>query len=192
MTKVLVVVASRHGATRGIADRIGGILRAGGIDASVVSPEGATNVAAADAFVIGSAVYMGSWLKEGIEFLERNASTLADRPVWLFSSGPLPGSTAARDASDPLTDALGPAEGPGSGGRKKVEELSAAIHPRGHRVFQGAFDPNDPPRAIAERLVRLMPASNDLLPPGDFREWDAIETWAHEIAAELHARATVA
>jgi menaquinone-dependent protoporphyrinogen oxidase len=192
MTKMLVVVASRHGATRGIADRIGGILRAEGIDASVVSPEGATNVAAADAFVIGSAVYMGSWLKEGIEFLERNASTLAGRPVWLFSSGPLPGSTASRDASDPLTDALGPAEGPGSGGRKRVEELSAAIHPRGHRVFQGAFDPNDPPRAISERLVRLMPASNGLLPPGDFREWDAIEAWAHEIAAEVHARIPVA
>lgn len=192
MTKMLVVVASRHGATRGIADRIGGILRAEGIDAAVVSPEGATNVAAADAFVIGSAVYMGSWLKEGIEFLERNASTLAGRPVWLFSSGPLPGSTASRDASDPLTDALGPAEGPGSGGRKKVEELSSAIHPRAHRVFQGAFDPNDPPRAISERLVRLMPASNGLLPPGDFREWDAIEAWAHEIAAEVHAGVPVA
>jgi menaquinone-dependent protoporphyrinogen oxidase len=59
-------------------------------------------------------------------------------------------------------------------------------------VFQGAFDPNDPPRAISERLVRLMPASNDLLPPGDFREWDAIEAWAHEIAAEVHARVPVA
>jgi len=38
---------------------------------------------------------------------------------------------------------------------------------------------------MSERLVRLMPAARNVLPAGDFRDWDAIETWAREIAAEL-------
>jgi menaquinone-dependent protoporphyrinogen oxidase len=185
MTKVLVVYASRHGGTRGIAERIGAVLRAQGLDASVAAPDEVRNVNSADAIVIGSGVYIGNWLKQATDFINRNEATLATRPVWLFSSGPLPGSTKSAGVEDPLADALGPADGPGSGGRKKVAELSAAIHPRDHRVFRGAYDPTDPPRSIPERVVRLMPASKDILPPGDFRDWEAIEAWAREIAAEL-------
>ena len=187
MANVLVVYASRHGGTRGIAERIGDVLRAEGLEVSVVTPDEAPDVGTTDAVVIGSGVYVGSWLKEATEFIKRHEVSLAARPVWLFSSGPLPGSTRSTAADDPLTDALGPAEGPGSGGRKKIAELSAAIHPRDHRVFRGAYDPKDPPRSMQERLVRLMPAVKNVLPAGDFREWDAIEAWSREIAADLAA-----
>jgi menaquinone-dependent protoporphyrinogen oxidase len=185
MTRVQVVYGSRHGGTQGIAERIAEVLRAEGLQAELARAEDAGAVDTADAVVVGSGVYMGSWLKEAVQFLERNQSTLASRPLWLFSSGPLPGSTAQKPADDPLADALGPEDGPGSGGRKKLAELSAATHPRDHRVFLGAFDPTDPPKAMSERIVRMMPASKGLLPAGDFRDWDAIETWAREIAAAL-------
>lgn len=185
MAKVLVVYASRHGGTRGIAERIGDVLRAEGLEADVVAADHA-EVGNTDAVIVGSGVYMGSWLKEGIEFIKRNEAGLAARPLWLFSSGPLPGSSKDKGpVDDPITNALGPEDGPGSGGRKKIAELSAATHPRDHRVFFGAFDPNDPPRAMSERFVRMMPAAKGILPPGDFRDWDAIEAWAREIAATL-------
>jgi menaquinone-dependent protoporphyrinogen oxidase len=188
MPKLLVVYASRHGGTRGIAERIGEVLRAEGVDATVEPINAAgREVGSADAYMIGSGVYTGSWLKEGTEFLARYRETLARRPTWLFSSGPLRGSTAGKPGSDPLTDALGPEDGPGSGGRKKVAELGRAIGIREHRIFYGAFDPKDPPKAFAERMVRLMPISTSLLPPGDFREWDAIEAWARQVAQELTA-----
>jgi menaquinone-dependent protoporphyrinogen oxidase len=138
--------------------------------------------------VVGSGVYMGSWLKEPLEFIARNETTLATRPLWLFSSGPLAGSTA-KSTGDPVTDALGPEDGPGSGGRKKIETLSDATHPKDHRVFLGAYDPKDPPRTFAERVVRVMPMSKGVLPVGDFREWDVIEAWAREIAGTLAAPA---
>jgi menaquinone-dependent protoporphyrinogen oxidase len=185
MARVLVVYGSRHGGTRGIAERIGEVLETQGLAAEVTAADKAGNVGAADAFVVGSGVYMGSWLKEAIDFIARNEATLASRPLWLFSSGPLPGSSADTHADDPRTSALGPVDGPGSGGRKKIAELSASTHPRDHRVFAGAFDPDDPPRAMSERLVRMMPASKGLLPAGDFRDWDAIEAWAREIASAL-------
>jgi menaquinone-dependent protoporphyrinogen oxidase len=191
MTRVQVVYASRHGGTAGIANRIAEVLRTEGADVVVADAADQPDPKGFDAYVIGSGVYTGSWLKRGSEFLERNQATLATRPVWLFSSGPLPGSSKTTDAQDPLTRALGPEEGPGSGGRKKIAALSAAIHPRDHRVFLGAFDPKDPPKSMLERLVRLMPASKQILPAGDFREWDAIEAWARGIAAELAAEVPV-
>jgi len=188
MKKVLVVYASRHGATRGIAQRIGDVLQTEGFDVDIAPAEHAAGVGAADAVVVGSAVYMGSWLKDAVEFVKRNEVLLGDLPLWLFSSGPLPGSSLDKgQEADPLTNALGPQEGPGSGGRKKVEEISAATHPRDHRVFLGAFDPDDPPKATSERLVRMLPAVKNALPAGDFRDWDAIDAWAHEIAASLES-----
>jgi menaquinone-dependent protoporphyrinogen oxidase len=186
MTKVLVVYASRHGATQGIAERIGDVLRTEGHEADVASADEVAGVGKADAVVVGSAVYMGSWLKEAIEFIKRNEVRLAEVPLWLFSSGPLPGSSMeAAPTGDPLAGALGPEEGPGSGGRKKIIEITAATHPRDHRVFLGAFDPSDPPKATSERLVRMLPAVKKALPAGDYRDWDAIDAWAQEIAATL-------
>jgi menaquinone-dependent protoporphyrinogen oxidase len=189
MTNVLVVYGSRHGGTRGIAERIGQVLRTEGAQAVVAAADHVVpdDVRSADAFVVGSGVYMGSWLKEPLEFLGSHAEVLATRPTWLFSSGPLPGSSKEQSDADPLTNALGPADGPGSGGRKKVDAVSATIHPRDHRVFQGAFDPKDGPKAMSERFVRLMPAARKIFPPGDFREWPAIEAWGREIAAELRS-----
>lgn len=185
MTKVLVVYGSRHGGTRGIAERIGAVLRTEGLDAVVAAADQAADVGTADAVVVGSGVYMGSWLSEPLEFMRRNQDALAGRPTWLFSSGPILGSSKSKAGADPITDALGPEDGPGSGGRKKVEALSAAIHPRDHRVFPGAFDPDDSPKTFLERIVRLMPAARNMLPTGDFRPWDAIEAWGREIARTL-------
>jgi menaquinone-dependent protoporphyrinogen oxidase len=185
MTNVLVVYGSRHGGTEGIAERIGEVLRSEGLEATVSSARDVRDVTGADAFVIGSGVYMGSWLDEPLDFMRRNVETLAIRPTWLFSSGPLPGSSKETVDTDPVTQALGPTEGPGSGGRKKVEALASAIGPRGHEVFLGAFDPDAPPKTMAERVVRMLPISKGILPHGDFRDWDHVEAWAREIAAAL-------
>jgi menaquinone-dependent protoporphyrinogen oxidase len=188
MPRIQVVVASRHGATAGIANRIAEVLRSEGAEVAVADAASNPDPGDFDAYVIGSAVYLGSWLKEGIDFLDRHQSTLARMPVWIFSSGPVPGPSGVLETDDLVELSLGPEVGPGSGGRKKIAALSAAIQPRDHRVFLGAFDPNDPPKSMQERLVRVLPAAKQALPTGDFREWNAIESWARQIAEELMAR----
>jgi len=193
MRRVLIVHASRHGATAGIAERIGAVIRSAEIDAVVVPASDQPIATAFDAFVVGSGVYMGSWLKDGVEFLERNVETLRTRPTWLFSSGPIPNSTKERPTDeDRYGGALGPADGPGSGGRKKIEGLAELIGVREHRILQGAYDPNDPPKAMSERLARMLPAVKSILPEGDFRQWDVIDAWAKEIAEEIAGKVAVA
>lgn len=176
--KVLIVCASRHGATRGLADRMADVLRAEGFECTVADPQEAPDPARFDAVIAGSAVYLGRWLKPAVAWVRRHQATLAARPTWLFSSGPLGTSLVDRDGGDVLAD-------PGD-----AATLATALRSRGSRVFFGAFDPSAPPAAMAERLVRLMPAARSLLPAGDFRDWGAVEAWARQIAAELAALRT--
>jgi menaquinone-dependent protoporphyrinogen oxidase len=188
MARVLIVHASRHGGSAGIAERIGQVVGEAGVATVVTSAAEMPDPRGFDGCVVGAGVYMGSWVKDGTAYLDRYSDALAGMPVWLFSSGPLPGSSKqAMGPVDPIENALGPAEGPGSGGRKKFEALAARIHPRDHRVFQGAYNPNDGPKSLAERVVRMMPASKGILPSGDFREWPLIEDWARDIASQLGA-----
>src|SRR4051794_34970520 len=86
---VLVTAASRHGATQEIAEAIANGLTERGVDASAMPVENVANPGDYDAYVIGSAVYMGRWLKPAREFVQANTDTLREAPVWLFSSGPL-------------------------------------------------------------------------------------------------------
>ena len=187
MARALIVHASRHGGSKGIAERIDEAMRDAGVETVVAPARDLPDPHAFDGCVVGAGVYMGSWVEDGIRYLDRYAPTLARMPVWLFSSGPLPGSskTPAEADLDPIEVALGPSQGPGSGGRRKLEAVADRIRPKDHRVFHGMFDPDSPPANLAERFVRLMPMAKSVLPVGDFRDWDLIDAWAAEIAGTL-------
>jgi len=175
--KVLVGYATRHGATAGIAERIGERLRAAGLEADV-APVGTVRYPAPyDAFVIGAAAYTSQWLPEATAFVERHRDLLASRSVWLFSSGPLGIEPVNEQGQDQLVATV----------PKEFPRLRSFVHPRGEQVFFGALDLTAPPVGLAARFVRLMPAARDGLPQGDFRDWAAIEAWADGIARELLA-----
>lgn len=173
--KVLVAYASRHGATTGIADRIAETLTAAGVPAESREVSTITSIADYDAVVVGSAAYMFHWLKEATKFVKRHAADMADQPVWLFSSGPLGTDLVDEDGRD-VFESTRPRE---------FDELLDIVAPEGERVFFGAYDPEAKPVGMAERFMKLMPASKDSIPAGDFRDWDVIDAWANEIALEL-------
>ena len=179
--RTLVVYASKHGATQGIAERIAGKLGEAGLQAQARRAADAGNLAGWDAFVIGSAVYAAHWQKDASHFVQRNRAILASKPVWLFSSGPLGTKTVGAQRRD-VAAAAEP---------KEIAGFRALIAPRGHHVFFGALDPGS--LGTAGRLIRKMPAGAALLPEGDFRDWAEIEGWAAQIARELRrAAATLA
>jgi menaquinone-dependent protoporphyrinogen oxidase len=176
---VLVTYATRHGATAGIASRIADSLTAAGHDARAVPVEDVTDLAGYQAVVLGSAAYMFHWLKPAVRFARRHAD-LAARPVWLFSSGPL-GTDQVDAQGQDVRISTRP---------KEWDELVPLICPRGEAVFFGAYDPTAPAIGLGETLMRHMPAAAKTLPAGDFRDWDAIENWATEIATALSAGMT--
>ena len=66
---------------------------------------------------------------------------------------------------------------------KQFAAYEDLVHPRGKQVFRGAYH-HDEIRGV-DRVVAWMPAIRDVLPEGDFREWDVIEAWAGSVADDL-------
>ena len=167
---VLVTAASRHGATREIADALARWLpetAAGhdlGLSAVSQPAESAPAPTSFDAVLVGSAVYAGRWLEPAREYVAAHAAALRDRRVWLFSSGPI--------GEPPF-----PPDEP-----HDVHSLGELIGVRGHRVFPGRLDASV--LGFGERaMVTAMRA-----PLGDFRDWAGVREWAEEIAEAIRAR----
>jgi menaquinone-dependent protoporphyrinogen oxidase len=170
MTRALVVYASRHGATAGIAERIGEVIRSAGIEVVVADAVEDPAPDGFDAYVIGSAAYIGKWEKDATDYVKRHQAIIASKPCWLFSSGPVGTERVDKKGNSLLSDP------------RTVVELKPILQPRGTGVFFGAWDPSSPSASLAERIVRQIPAIKELLPTGDFRDWPAIEAWARQIA----------
>jgi menaquinone-dependent protoporphyrinogen oxidase len=159
--RVAVIYASKHKSTAEIATAIAGELSSDHHEVELHDASELRELPDAGAYVLGSGVYGGRWLKPMRELVESSAASLASEPVWLFSVGPIGDeeqqSTAEFDASA-LTEATGA---------------------RDHRVFAGRLDPAE--LSLGERLmVRAVKA-----PTGDYRDWEAIRSWAHQVGTAL-------
>ncbi|MGW6129958.1 flavodoxin domain-containing protein [Cellulomonas sp. NPDC055163] len=159
--RILVTVASRHGATREIGTVVADVLRSAGHDVDELEPEDVGTVEPYAAVVLGSAVYAGR-LGTALRYLvERQGGQLRARPVWLFWSGPV---------GDPLSPPTVPDD---------VDVLAAQVGARAPQVFGGRLDRRT--LGLAERaLVAMIDAEQ-----GDFRDFDAVRGWAAGLADEL-------
>lgn len=159
--RVLVAVASRHGATAEIAESIGATLRERGVDATVVRPEQVESVEGYEAVILGSAVYAGRWLDPAKALADRIAAGRGTPTVWLFSSGPI--GDPPKPEEDPVD----------------VADIYEKTSAREHRVFAGKIDKSL--LSFGEKAIMIAVRA----PEGDFREWDEISAWAEGIAATL-------
>jgi len=176
--RVLVVYASRYGATQGIAERIGAILRQQGLEATVEAVQDAGDPVGFDGVVIGSAVFYGHWMEKAARFVRRNQTVLANRPVWLFSSGPV-GTDLKDSQGRDLCVVATPEE---------IAEFTAAVYPRNHRVFFGALHRGKLGHTYRLLLKLFGKRGDALFPEGDFRDWLEVEAWAREIAGTLKSQ----
>ena len=159
--KILVTTASKHGSTAEIGDAIAAHLTSCGHDVEVRAPATVHDLDDVDAVVLGSAVYIGHWLKPARELVDRLGPQLADRPVWLFSSGPV--GNPPKPLDDPID----------------VVRLVQLIGAREHRIFPGFVDKKR--LGFGERAIMAAVRA----PEGDFRKWSDIDAWASHIAEEL-------
>jgi len=164
--RILVTYASKHGATKEIAEEIADVFIENYIPVDVLPINEVDNLVDYSAVIIGSAVYIGQWRKEAVQFLKRNSVALAARPTWLFSTGP----TGEGDPVELLDGWRYP---------KAIKPMIERIEPRDITVFHGVLDVDD-----LNFLERYM-VKNINAAIGDYRDWDAIDAWAESIITEL-------
>ena len=165
-TRVLVVYATKYGATAGIAEKIGEVILQAGLQTDVLPTDSVNDLAPYKAIVLGSAVYVGQWRKEAVAFLENNEKTMAKLPVWFFSSGP----TGEGDPVQLMQGWRFP---------EALQPIADRVQPRDTAFFHGALDMTK--LSLAEKLL----IKGIKAPVGDFRDWDAIASWATAIANAL-------
>jgi menaquinone-dependent protoporphyrinogen oxidase len=169
-TKVLVAYATKYGATAEIAEKIGQVLDQAGLSTDVKPVKLVRDLSPYQAVVLGSAVYIAQWRKEAVKFMQANEKRLAEMPVWLFSSGPA-------GKGDPVELLQGwrlP---------KAVQPIVDRIEPRGITVFHGYVNV-DKMNFLERTMIKNVGS-----PTGDFRDWEAITSWANAIASELKSAA---
>ena len=157
--RVLVTYASKHGSTQEVAERIASTLNEQGVRAELRPMNQVGVLDGYDGVVIGSAIYIGRWMREATQFVERFRPALAGRRVWLFSSGPL-GDTPGVDPP-------------------QIAELKTLLKVVEHRLFAGAL------RKERLSLLERALAKGVKAPYGDFRDWSQIDSWSASIAHDL-------
>jgi menaquinone-dependent protoporphyrinogen oxidase len=174
MTEILVVYASKHNSTAEIAKAISEVLRqSGDFQVDIRSVEVVEDITPYDVVLLGSAVYAGNWQAAAAAFLQKHETELAQRAVWLFSSGPTgEGDPKTLMKGWELPEALRP--------------IARRIKPRDVAVFSGKLDPASL-NFFTRMLVKAINASAFRI--GDFRDWNMIRAWAAVIAQALESEA---
>jgi len=164
--RVLVVYASRHGATAEIAARLASRLRDAGTTLDLRRVDEVGTFDDSDAVVFGAPVYDQSWPPEASAFVAENRDALAARPLWLFSVGAF---GDAKRLIGPLTHKE----------PKGIGEILADLRPREYRVFRGVIQKHQWP--FWSRVFFHIFGGRF----GDHRDWPTIDAWADRIATAL-------
>ena len=112
-----------------------------------------------DAYVVGSGIYLGNWLKEARRFVDTHAAELARRPTWLFASGSIVGDPPVADDPNALRAGL-------------AERLVETTHAREHKLFGGKLDKSK--LGLGEKAARADGARSR----GRLARLGRVERWA--------------
>ncbi|GIG27454.1 flavodoxin domain-containing protein [Cellulomonas marina] len=163
--RVLVSVASRHGATAEMGALVAQVLREHGHTVDELPPDDVEDVGPWEAVVLGSAVYVGRLAVALRHLVERQGPQLRARRVHLFWSGPL--QDPARGGVDEPDD---------------VGVVARRVGAEDVRCFAGRLDHER--LSLSERALVALVRS----PDGDFRDLAAVRAWAQDVAGDLAGR----
>lgn len=158
--RVLVTYATRAGSAAEIAAAIAKTLAARGYAVDVKPVKEKPKVDGYAAVVLGSAIRMGAWLPEAVDFVKANQAALNSLPVALFTVHMLNtgDDEASRTARAAYLNAVRP-----------LLNTAEAVYFEGQMDF-GRLSFLD--RAIA-KMVKAVEA--------DHRDWDQIKQWASAV-----------
>lgn len=162
--RTLIAYATKYGTTKEIAEEIKDILAENGIKSDLINVMEIGTIDAYDAVILGSPVYMGKMLIEARDFCQKYMPYLAGKWVAIFVDG-ISCSPPGENSERALFAA--------------IDEMSDFVKPTVKKVFAGSLDPSVLTEADAQIADMVHP------PVGDFRDHEAIRTWAREIASAI-------
>jgi menaquinone-dependent protoporphyrinogen oxidase len=188
MTKALIVYGTRYGATATTSEEIAGTLRKEGLDVRVVNAkeDKVRDIAEYDLVIVGSGIQIHRWTGEPEQFLKKFRKELAKKKVALFVS--------CGSASQALNEQEGKPDTVGTAKRKYLEEKAAQynLQPVALGLFGGVYNYNKEPwwakKAMEADKLRIEAAFKETQPGVyDTRDWNAIRSWAKELAQTAHS-----
>jgi menaquinone-dependent protoporphyrinogen oxidase len=171
---VLVTYASRCGSTAGVAERIGQTLYTSGHSSQVLPVGDAKDLDSYDAVILGSAIRTGKWLPEAVDFVGTYRDSLSQKPVAYFNTC----ITACRPTEENLTKA--------GSFMDPLMERFPEVQPVSRGVFAGVLDYAKLSGPM--RMVMKWKMNGQGIQEGDYRDWNAIETWGNLVSGMLTAR----
>jgi menaquinone-dependent protoporphyrinogen oxidase len=167
--RILVAYASKAGSTVGVAEAIGQTLAAHGTRVDVRQAKTVTDLQPYEAVVVGSAIRGARWLPEVMQFMEGHQAALARRPFAAF----LVCITLAMPGAEKLRDGVATWMAP----------VRALARPVSQGLFAGVLDYSKLPLVDSLRMRTLSTVMRT--PEGDYRDWNAIRSWSHDLAGML-------
>jgi menaquinone-dependent protoporphyrinogen oxidase len=165
--RILIAYSSRCGSTGGIADAIGQVLCGPGTAVDVRLQKNANDLTPYQAVIAGSAIRMGKWLPEAVEFVKTHRDVLRRVPVAYFVAC----LTMKDDTAENRSKALAYLD--------PVCKQVPQVKPVDIGLFAGAIDFSKL-SFVYSSILRVKGA-----PEGDFRNWEAIRTWAAGVRPAL-------
>jgi menaquinone-dependent protoporphyrinogen oxidase len=197
--KILIAYASKSGSTAEVAEVIGQALGKCGASVDVRLAKEVTDISPYGAVIVGSPILYGKWQSQAVKFVKRHKETLSRIPVAYF----LTCMELTRVFDEKLRD-LSVYLDPSLGRPPKVEgklsffekgHLSSAflvpvlkkapqVKPVSVGVFRGRLDYKKLD-IISWLVMKLIWLISKGAPEGDFRNWEAIRSWAAGLSPAL-------
>jgi menaquinone-dependent protoporphyrinogen oxidase len=162
--RILVTYATRAGSTVEVAAAIGEALSGNGITVDVRPIKEKPSVQGYQAVVIGSAIRMGNWLPEAVNFVKDKRAQLSRIPTAFFTVHMLNRGEdeASRLARQAYTAAA----------RQVLTPVDEAF-------FSGKMDYSR--LSFLDRTIAKAVEKQAGSLPGDFRDWEKIRSWARNL-----------
>jgi menaquinone-dependent protoporphyrinogen oxidase len=173
LARVLVVYATRGGATRELAEQVAQELEQVELTVDLQPVTAPADVASYRAVVLGSALYFQRLMPEALRFLTHHATLLAQRPLAIFSVGAemRKGTPAARQAAETWV-------------RRSLAALPS-IQPVALQHFAGAVELRR--LSFWWRLLVLLTFGER----GDWRDIPGVRAWARALAPQIDPAAVL-
>jgi menaquinone-dependent protoporphyrinogen oxidase len=169
--RVLVTYASRYGSTGGVAAAIAQTLCEAGMAVDVRLVTNVDDLSSYRAVIVGSPVHSDEWMPEAITFVNTNRNLLSELPVAYFLTCITLGLDPRPEGRQRMAEVL-----------ERVQEQIPEVQPMDQGLFAGVVDFGN----MSDLIQRLHRACGGAGMIGfDFRDWDAIRTWAETVGATL-------